>query len=188
MPDLPSVTPKSRAEWRAWLQKHHERSAGVWLVMAKKASKLPTVAYVDAVEEALCFGWIDGVVNPVDGTYYKQSFTPRKPKSAWASTNKARVDKLIAAGLMMPAGMKAIEIAKQNGAWSAHDAVEAMTMPDDLLKALKKVKGAKAVWDAYPASVKKQCFYRLANAKREETRAKRLAAIVTAAAKGERPL
>jgi uncharacterized protein YdeI (YjbR/CyaY-like superfamily) len=187
MADYPRVKPKSRAEWRAWLETHHAAAAGVWLVFAKKHSKLPTVSYNDAVEEALCFGWIDAVMNPIDDTFYMQLFTPRKPKSAWAASNKARVEKLIAAGLMTEAGMKTIELAKATGTWGALDAVEAMTMPDDLLRALKKTAGAKKTFDAYTPSVKKQCLYYVSEAKKPETRAKRIAAIVGAAAAGRKP-
>jgi uncharacterized protein YdeI (YjbR/CyaY-like superfamily) len=187
MADYPRVQPKSRNAWRAWLEKYHATSSGVWLVFAKKHSKLATVSYNDAVEEALCFGWIDGLMNPVDDTFYMQSFTPRKATSVWAASNKARVEKLIAAGLMTEAGLKTIELAKQTGTWGALDAVDAMTMPDDFLRALKKTAGAKKGFDAYTPGVKKQCLYYLNEAKRPETRAKRIALIVEAAAAGRKP-
>jgi uncharacterized protein YdeI (YjbR/CyaY-like superfamily) len=187
MPDYPDVTPTSRKAWRAWLQKHHAASSGVWLVFAKKHSGLPTVSYNDAVEEALCFGWIDGLMHPVDDTFYKQLFTPRKPKSRWAASNKARVEKMIAAGLMTDAGMKMIELAKQTGTWNAFDAVEAMTMPEDFKRALKAAPAAKKTYEAYTPAVKKQCLYYLNDAKRPETRAKRIAQLVAAAAEGRKP-
>jgi uncharacterized protein YdeI (YjbR/CyaY-like superfamily) len=181
-----NVTPSTRAAWRTWLQKHHTSSTGVWLHFAKKHSKLPTVSYNDAVEEALCFGWIDGLTHPVDDTYYKQAFTPRKPKSAWAATNKARVEKLIAAKLMTPAGLAAIAQAKANGMWTKYDAVEAGTMPPDLKKALASA-GVRKVFDAWTPGRQKQCFYYLTDAKKPETRAKRIAKIVEAATSGRTP-
>jgi uncharacterized protein YdeI (YjbR/CyaY-like superfamily) len=185
--DYPDVTPTSRKAWRAWLQKHHAASSGVWLVFAKKSSRLPTVSYDDAVEEALCFGWIDGLMHPVDDTFYKQLFTPRTPKSRWAASNKARVEKMIAAGLMTDAGMKMIDLAKRTGTWNAFDAVEAMTVPDDLKRALKATPAAKKGYDAYTPAVKKQCLYYLNDAKRPETRARRITLIVEAASEGRKP-
>jgi len=185
--DYPDVTPTSRKAWRAWLQKHHAASSGVWLVFAKKHSGRPTVSYNDAVEEALCFGWIDGLMHPVDDTFYKQLFTPRQPKSRWAASNKARVEKMIAAGLMTDAGMTMIELAKQTGTWNAFDAVEAMTMPEDFKRALKAAPAAKKTYEAYTPAVKKQCLYYLNDAKRPETRAKRIAQLVAAAAEGRKP-
>ena len=173
-----SVVPKSRREWRVWLERHHATSPGVWLHLAKKHTGLPSVSYNDAVEEALCFGWIDGLLHPVDDSYYKQMFTPRTPRSRWAATNKARVEKLIAAGLMTPAGMKMIELAKQTGTWDALDAVDAGTVPDDLLKALKKTAGAKEAFDALTPGKRKQFLYNLNAAKKPETRAKRVAHVL----------
>jgi uncharacterized protein YdeI (YjbR/CyaY-like superfamily) len=187
MVEYSEVKPTSRKAWRAWLQKHHASSAGVWLVFAKKHSKLPTLSYNDAVEEALCFGWIDGLVHPVDDTFYKQVFTPRTSKSRWAASNKARVQKLIAAGLMTEAGLKMIELAKQTGTWNAFDAVEAMTLPDDFKRALKAAPAAKKTYEAYTPAVKKQCLYYLNDAKRPETRAKRIAQIIKAAEAGRKP-
>ena len=187
MADHPRVQPKSRTAWRAWLEKHHGSSSGVWLVFAKKHSGLPTVAYNDAVEEALCFGWIDGLMNPIDDTFYKQLFTPRQPKSRWAASNKARVEKMMAAGLMTDAGMAAIERAKKTGTWSAFDAVDAMTLPDDFKRALKAVPAAKKGYDGYTPGVKKQCLYYLNDAKRPETRARRIGIIIDAAREGRKP-
>ena len=181
------VYARDRAEWRKWLQKHHTASSGIWLVFYKKASGKPSVAYVDAVEEALCFGWIDTTMNPVDADSYMQLFTPRKSKSGWAKTNKDRVERLIAEKLMTPAGLAAIEVAKQNGAWNALDAVEAGEMPPELEKALKAKKGALAGFRNFSPSGQKYLLYWLNMAKREETRAKRIAEIVAGAAAGKNP-
>src|SRR6187455_3208682 len=123
-PDYDSVRPRSRAAWRAWLERRHIKSKGIWLVIAKKHTGLATVSYNDAVEEALCFGWIDTTVYPVDAQFYKQLFTPRKPRSTWAASNKARVLRLIAAGLMTEAGRAAIDVAKRNGSWTSLDGIE----------------------------------------------------------------
>jgi uncharacterized protein YdeI (YjbR/CyaY-like superfamily) len=187
MPEYSSVRPRSRKAWRGWLAKHHAASSGVWVVFAKKASGLPTVSYNDAVEEALCFGWIDGLMHPVDGTFYKQLFTPRKPKSRWAASNKARVAKLVAAGLMTAAGMKQVTLAKDLGTWDAFSSVEAMTLPPDFKRALEATPAAQKGYDAYPPGVKKQCLYYLNDAKRPATRAKRIAQIIEAAAAGRKP-
>jgi uncharacterized protein YdeI (YjbR/CyaY-like superfamily) len=181
------VQAKDRAEWRKWLQKHHTTSPGIWLVFFKKISGKPTVSYIDAVEEALCFGWIDTTMNPIDEESYMQLFTPRKPKSGWAKTNKDRVERLIAEGLMTAAGFASIETAKQNGSWTALDDVEAGVMPADLEKALKATKGAMAGFRKFSPSGQKYLLYWLNGAKREETRAKRIREIVAGAVAGKNP-
>ena len=183
MPDYPHVKARSRKVWRTWLQRHHGKAQGVWLVFPKKATGLPTVSYNDAVEEALCFGWIDGLMNPIDATHYKQMFTPRKAKSAWAQSNKDRVARLIDQGLMTPAGLAAIETARANGSWDALTAVESLTVPPELKKALDANARAKKHWPAFTESQRKQFLYWLASAKREETRVKRIAEIVAMAAR-----
>jgi uncharacterized protein YdeI (YjbR/CyaY-like superfamily) len=187
MPDYLQVQPKSRQAWRAWLQKHHASSSGTWLVFAKKHTGLPTVSYNDAVEEALCFGWIDGLMHPVDDTFYKQLFTPRKATSRWAASNKARVEKMIAAGLMTTAGMKMVELARSSGTWNAFEAVDAMIVPPDLERALKVTPRARKGFDACTPGMKKRWLYYLNDAKRPETRARRIAVIVDAAA-GKKPV
>jgi uncharacterized protein YdeI (YjbR/CyaY-like superfamily) len=185
--EYPAVKPTSRKAWRAWLQKHHAASPGVWLVFAKKHSKLPTVRYDEAVEEALCFGWIDGLMHPVDDTFYKQLFTPRKPKSKWAASNKARVEKMIAAGLMTDAGMQLVELAKKSGTWNALTEVDTTTVPPDFRRALAATPGAVKGFGAYTPGMKKQCLSYILDAKRPETRAKRIDLIVEAASEGRKP-
>ena len=180
---IPTVQPRSRKEWRAWLQKHHARASGVWLRFAKKASGLPTVSYNDAVEEALCFGWIDGLMRPVDDRFYMQHFTPRKAKSVWAQSNKLRVARLIDEGLMTPAGLAAIEAAKACGSWDTLAAAEALKVPTELRKAINANARAKKHWPAFTESQRKQFLYYLASAKRAETREKRIAKIVAYAAR-----
>lgn len=152
--------------------------------MAKKHTGLATVNYTDAVEEALCFGWIDTTLNPIDDRFYKQLFTPRKPRSTWAASNKARVERLIADGLMTVAGLAAIEVARANGSWSSLDQVESLVAPPELARALKANPAAKKHWTAYSPSCRKQFLFWLSGAKRPETRAKRVATIVECAETG----
>lgn len=128
-PNERSVHPLSRAEWRQWLAEHHTESEGVWLISYKRATGKPFIEYAETVEEALCFGWIDSKVNVLDEERSRQWFAPRRPRSVWARSNKERVERLIEAGLMTPAGLAKIEIAKENGAWTAMDEVEALATP-----------------------------------------------------------
>ena len=176
--DLPRVQPKSRKAWRNWLEKHHASSQGVWLVYAKKHSGVPSLTYNDAVEEALCFGWIDSKINPIDDTFYMQVFTPRKLKSAWSALNRARVERLTAAGLMARAGLAAVEAAKESGTWNSRQEVERLTIPRDLEAAIKANPDARRNWVSYSPSRRKGVLYRLAGAKRPETRARYLQQII----------
>ena len=179
----PETKARTRAAWRAWLSKHSSKSPGVWLVFPKKATGLPTVSYSEAVEEALCFGWIDGLMNPIDDTCYRQMFTPRKPRSSWAQSNKLRVARLIEQGLMTPAGLAAIELAKTNGSWDRFTAADSLVVPPELKKAIHANARAKKHWPEFTESQRKTFLFFLASAKREETRAKRIAQIVTMLAK-----
>lgn len=182
------VYAKDRKVWRKWLQKNHDKSTGVWLVFYKKDSGKPTVTYAEAVEEALCFGWIDSTQNKLDDESHKQIFTPRKPRSVWSKLNKTRIDKMIAEGLMTDAGMAKIETAKQDGSWTTLDVVEALTIPADLKKAFAANKAAKKHFEtAYSPSLKKMILYRLNMAKRQETRDKYIAEVIDAANEGEKP-
>jgi uncharacterized protein YdeI (YjbR/CyaY-like superfamily) len=174
----PRFQPKSRAGWRAWLKKNHAASPGVILVYAKKHTGLASLDWDEAVEEALCFGWIDSKRWRLDDTFFLQIFTPRKAKSRWSGLNKKRVIALIEAGLMMPAGHAAIELAKKTGAWTHLDHVDAMVMPPDLQRAIAKTPGAAAKFKALTPWRQKQFFYRLNDAKKEETRLKRIADIL----------
>ena len=178
MGERPRVRPKSRKAWRAWLEKNHASSQGVWLVYAKKHTGLPSLSYTDAVEEALCFGWIDSKINPIDDAFYMQVFTPRKVTSAWSASNRARVERLMAAGLMTPAGLAMIKAAKDSGTWNATTHVEELTIPPDLEKAIKVNPDASRYWASYSASRRKGVLYRLAGAKRPDTRARYLHEIV----------
>ena len=149
MGELRRVRPKSRKAWRDWLEKNHASSRGVWLVYAKKHTGLPSLTYNDAVEEALCFGSIDSKINPIDDAFYMQVFTPRKPESAWSALNKARVERLLAAGLMAAAGLAMVKAAKESGTWNARKHVEELNIPPDLEKAIKANPDASRHWASY---------------------------------------
>jgi uncharacterized protein YdeI (YjbR/CyaY-like superfamily) len=176
-----------RAAWRKWLRANHAKSTGIWLVFDKKSSRPDRLKYGDAVEEALCFGWIDSLMRPLDDAHYMQYMSPRKPKSAWSKSNKDRVERLIAQGLLAKAGLDAIEIAKKNGSWTQWDTVEAMIVPDDLAQALAAKPVAARNFDAFPASARKQFLYWVNGVKRPENRAKRIKEVVRRAAKNQRP-
>ena len=178
MGELRRVRPKSRKAWRDWLERNHASSKGVWLVYAKKHSGLPSLTYNDAVEEALCFGWIDSKINPIDDAFYMQVFTPRKRKSAWSALNRARVERLLAAGLMAPAGLVVVKAAKDSGTWNATKHLEELTIPPDLEKAIKANPEASRNWPSYSASRRKGVLYRLAGARRPDTRARYLQDII----------
>ena len=175
---LRQVRPSSRKAWRQWLQKHHASSPGIWLVYAKKHTGIPSLTYNDAVEEALCFGWIDSLLHPIDDSFFKQVFTPRKPKSAWSALNRTRVARLIKAGLMTESGMQMVRLAKKTGTWEAWQSVETLEMPPDLQKAIRANAAAKKNWPTYTASQQK-AFLRMVNdAKTTETRARRVARVL----------
>ena len=170
-----SVHPLTRAEWRAWLEANHTRRDGVWLVTFKKDTGLPRVEYDEAVEEALCFGWVDSKANKLDEQRSLLWFAPRKPRTGWSKPNKERVERMLAAGLMAPAGLAKIEAAKADGSWSKLDAVEALEIPPDLAEALAAYPSAAANFDAFPRSAKRGILEWLVNARKPETRAQRVA-------------
>jgi uncharacterized protein YdeI (YjbR/CyaY-like superfamily) len=182
MPAPPnSIHPQSRAEWRKWLEENHMRTEGVWLISYKKATGKPRFDYAEAVEEALCFGWIDSKPAKLDEERSMLWFTPRKGGTGWSKLNKERVDKLINAGLMAPAGLAKAEAAKKDGSWNALDAAEALEIPPDLAKAFSKNKIAEGYFNEFPRSVKKAILEWISSAKRPETRAKRIEETVTKA-------
>jgi uncharacterized protein YdeI (YjbR/CyaY-like superfamily) len=181
-----SVHPLTRAEWRAWLAEHHTRTQGVWLITYKKASGKPRVEYDEAVEEALCYGWVDSKPNKLDDERSMLWFAPRKPRTGWSRPNKERVERLLAAGQMAPAGLAKIEAAKQDGSWTALDAVENLEVPDDLKTGLTAYPSASANWEAFPRSVKRGILEWIANAKTPATRAKRVDETARLAAENRR--
>jgi uncharacterized protein YdeI (YjbR/CyaY-like superfamily) len=181
--EIPRYHPKSRADWRAWLEKHHAKATAVWLVSYRKATGRTRVSYEDLVEEALCFGWIDSVQRVLDDERSMLRFSPRKPKSVWSKINKGRVGRLTRLGLMAPAGQAKIDAAKRDGSWHALDAVERLVVPPDLDAELAANPDAARHFAAFPPSSRKIILGWIAGAKRPETRAKRVSETVRQAAK-----
>lgn len=177
----------NRAEWRRWLEENHADKPSVWLVQYKKNSDMPSISWSDAVDEALCFGWIDSIKKKLDEHATIQFFGPRKPKSVWSKINKAKVQRLTDEGQMRPAGQKCIDTAKQNGSWNMMDDVEELVVPPDLERAFKTRKGAKDYFMGLSKSVRKGILAWVAMAKRPETRQKRIDEIATLAARQLKP-
>jgi len=174
---------KSRTHWRKWLEKNHRVERSVWLIIYKKETKVPSVYYPEAVDEALCFGWIDSKPNKRDDKSYYQFFAKRNPKSNWSKINKAKVEQLMAENLMFPAGLEMIEIAKQNGSWTALDDVGNFVIPADLQKAFDKSKKGFKHWTGFSNSSRKGILDWIRSAKTEETRQKRISQTVELAKK-----
>lgn len=179
--------PSNRQQWRAWLEKNHEKEQSVWLIYYKMKSGMPTISWSEAVDEALCFGWIDSKALPVDDEKYKHFFCKRKASSTWSKVNKEKVKQFIEDGRMTPAGLKSIEIAKQNGSWTILDEVEELIIPADLEKAFKAHKGSKIFFLGLSKSVKKMILQWLVLAKRAETRQKRVSEVAEAAGQQFKP-
>lgn len=173
--------------WRLWLAENHAVSKGAWLLRPRPGSAEVLVDYETAVEHALCFGWVDGPVRTFDELTAGLWFAPRRASSAWAASNRARVERLEAAGLMTDAGRRVIEIAKANGMWSVLEGPEAGIEPPELTAALDAVPEARAAWDAFPPSARKLGLTAIAMARRPETRTARIAKLVADAARGIRP-
>ena len=188
MPEPPpnSVHPKSRAAWRAWLEANHSRGEGVWLVTFKKAAGKPRVEYDEAVEEALCFGWVDSKPAKLDAERSMLWFAPRKAGTGWSKPNKERVARMVAAGRMAPAGLAKVEAAKADGSWEKLDAVERLEVPADLARAFRARPDSRANFDAFPRSVKRGILEWILQAKKPETRAKRVEETARLAAENRR--
>lgn len=180
------VEPASRAAWRTWLHEHHASSTGVRVVIHKKGSPTPNLSVADAVEEALCFGWIDSRPGTLDDHRSVLYVSPRRPGSGWSAVNKERIARLQAAGLMTPAGQARIDAAVQDGTWTKLDAVDALDVPADLRAALDARPGAAAHWDAFPRTAKRALLEWIMNAKTDATRVKRVTETAEKAARGER--
>ena len=185
--DAPLVPAESREQRRAWLDANHASARAAWLVTWRPASGRPVLAYEAAVEEALCFGWVDSRGGKVDEQRTRLYFAPRQPRSGWARPNKERVERLLAAGRMAPAGLATIERARANGSWTLLDAVERLEVPDDLAVALDARPPAREHWEAFPRSVRRAALERIAVARRVETRARRVEATALLAQRNERP-
>ncbi len=177
---------KDRKAWRAWLKKNALIEKSLWLIIYKKDAATKSITYAEAVEEALCFGWIDSKPNKRDAESFYQFFAKRNPSSNWSKINKESVARLIAKGLMTATGMEVIEMAKKNGAWTALDSIEKLEIPVDLQEALTKNDDAAKYFEKFPKSVKKGILEWIQNAKRGETRQKRIIETVTLACKNIR--
>jgi uncharacterized protein YdeI (YjbR/CyaY-like superfamily) len=171
---LNAIHPLSRAEWREWLRENHTRSSGVWLVSFKKGTGKSRFDYNESVEEALCFGWVDSKPNKLDEERSMLWFAPRKGKTGWSKPNKERVERLVKAGLMQPAGWAKVEQAKTDGSWSLLDAVEELQVPRDLLEALARLPPAEQNFLNFPRSAKRGILEWVLQAKRPETRTARI--------------
>ncbi len=177
---------RDRAAWRRWLERNHGTAKGVWVVSWRTQTGKPRMEYNALVEEALCFGWIDGHQKPVDDERIMQLLTPRKPGSAWASSNKKRVASLEQAGAMTEAGRRVIEAAKADGSWNRFDSADALEIPTDLKAALARNAAAARNFDAFTDAAKRAILRWLIDAKRPETRAKRVGETARLAATNER--
>ena len=172
---------------RTWLEKNHEIEKEVWLIHYKKHSDRVGLIYNDAVNEAICFGWIDGKLKSIDKDKFILRYSPRKSKSVWSKINKDKVKILIEQGLMEEEGYKSIEIAKENGSWTILDGVEALIIPEDLKEEFANYKGSIEYFDSLSKSVKKILLHWVVSAKRKETRQKRILEIVENASNNLKP-
>jgi uncharacterized protein YdeI (YjbR/CyaY-like superfamily) len=185
--ELPELLVADDSEWRTWLSRHHSESQGVWLVLAKKGTTEPTtLTYDDALDEAICFGWIDGQLGRRDDATFRRRFTPRNARSPWSKRNVEHAERLVAAGRMHRSGEDEVEKAKADGRWQTAYAGQATAeVPEDLQKALTANPDAKAMFDTLTSSNRYAVLYRIGNAKKPETRAKRIATFVEMLARGE---
>ncbi|MBL8103736.1 MAG: YdeI/OmpD-associated family protein [Anaerolineales bacterium] len=183
LPILPFETKKKFADW---LAKNYDKSAGAWLKLAKKGTGIPSVTYAEALDVALCYGWIDGQRNGFDEIYFLQKYTPRRPKSIWSKINVENAERLIASGEMKPSGLKAVEAAKQDGRWdAAYASQKNIAVPADFQSALNRNKKAKAFFETLTGSRRYAFLFRIETAKKAETREKRIRIFVEMLEKGE---
>lgn len=185
--EIKTVCPLNRQQWREWLQAHHATEKSVWLVYYKKKSNRSTLAWSEAVDEALCFGWIDSLAKPIDEERYMQFFSRRKPTSVWSRINKEKVERLVAEGLMTPAGLDSVDVARKNGSWNLLDDAEALVVPVDLEEEFRKKPTAETYFLGLCKSDKRNLLQWLVLAKRPETRQKRIVDIIESAEQGLKP-
>ena len=185
VPDLPVLELASAEAWDKWLAKHHASSPGVWLKIAKKGTGVATVTMPEVIETALCWGWIDGLRHRHDDVYFRQRMTPRKRGSRWSRINRDKAEALIAAGRMQPAGHREVEAARADGRWdAAYSGSRTMTVPDDLTRALRRNAAARRAFEQLDSRNRYAILYRIQDAKRSETRARRIEQFVTMLAEG----
>ena len=183
---LPIIAFGSQKKWEAWLAKYHRKSSGIWIRFFKKDSDVPSVSYDEALDAALCYGWIDGQLAKHDERSWLRKFTPRKPKSVWSKRNVGHVQRLTREGRMKQAGLEEVERAKADGRWGkAYDSPSNMIVPEDFIKLLSKNRKAKAFFDTLNKTNKYSIAWRLQTAKKPETRDKRMNAIIEMLARGE---
>jgi len=185
--EIEITCPANRRQWRQWLQKNHSKKPSVWLMCYKKKSKQPTISWSDAVDEALCFGWIDSIRKTIDEERFVQFFSKRKACSTWSKVNKEKIETLIDKGLMAQAGFESIERAKQNGSWAILDKVEELIIPKDLVKQFKTRPGSKEFFLSLSKSVRKAMLQWITLAKQEETRQRRIDELVELAGQKQKP-
>ena len=185
VPDLPVMEFATAKQWDAWLAKHHASSPGVWLKIAKKGSEVVTVTMPEVIETALCWGWIDGVRHRHDDVYFRQRMTPRTARSRWSRINRDKAETLIAAKRMQPAGQAEVDAARADGRWdAAYSGSRDMPVPDDLTRALRRDARARRAFDELDSRNRYAILYRIHDAKRPETRARRIEQFVTMLADG----
>lgn len=184
---LPIIPFESPAAWEAWLDEHHASSDGLWIKIARKATGIRTVTYAEALETALCYGWIDGQKASFDEDYWLQRFTPRRPRSKWSKVNREGATRLIEAGRMKPAGLQEVERARADGRWdAAYDAQSTATVPEDLRRALDAEPAASAFFETLNSVNRYAILYQIADAKRPETRTRRIEKFVAMLAEGKK--
>lgn len=177
----------SQLDWHAWLAEHHADVAGIWLKMAKKATGIPSVTYAEALDCALCYGWIDGQKDALDAIYWLQKFTPRRTKSKWSQVNCQKVTDLIAAGRMQPAGLRQVEAAQADGRWAAAYASHStITIPEDFQRELDQHPDAQAFFGTLNSQNRYAILYRIQTAVKPATRAARIQKFIAMLAKGEK--
>src|SRR5512147_2973352 len=173
--ELPTLPFESKKKWADWLAKQYSKSTGVWLKIAKKEAGISSITYEEALDVALCYGWIDGQKKGFDDQYWLQKFTPRGPKSIWSKINTEKAERLIASGEMQLAGLKAIEAAKQDGRWdAAYEGQKTISVPEDFQAALDKNKKAKSFFVTLNSANRYAILFRIHNAKKPETRARKI--------------
>jgi len=184
---LPTLPFESKKKWSDWLAKQHDKTPGVWLKIGKKEAGISSVTYEEALDVALCYGWIDGQKKGFDEKYWLQKFTPRGPKSIWSKINTEKAERLIVSGEMKPAGFKAIDLAKQDGRWeAAYASQKNISIPEDFQAALDKNKKAKAFFATLKSAERYSFLFRIHQAKKPETRAKRIQQFIELLEKGEK--
>ncbi|WP_343747372.1 YdeI/OmpD-associated family protein [Fluviicola sp.] len=185
--EIETYCPASREAWKVWLAENHRSKQSIWLLCYKKQSNKPSITWSDAVDEALCFGWIDSTRRTVDEESFIQFFTRRKPMSTWSKINKEKVERLIAENQLTEAGFESIEIARKNGSWTILDEVEEGIIPEDLEKAFEEFSGSREFFLSLSKSVRKMLLHWIVFAKQDQTRQKRISELVEQAAQKQKP-